>query len=266
MDPMFESLEGSLTRDAALTKLLAPRAPQGADCELLLNARSVDVVDVLAGTATRMRMARHLREHPQGQVTIWPPRRSEVAARFLDLLSPLPDGVSAGQANATAPSTFTLLAASQIRDGEDAMLAGCVTFDACHDARVGRTRAGFAALAAIELSDNALIHAADATDPPVLAAACFGRERIVEVAVTDLGGSISESNRPAELLAALPRHAAAGKPGFLGQILRCGREAGVDIDMNIMAGVGRLRWTRDGHRVYTAPHVQGMTVVARIGA
>ena len=87
----FLSLSGSLTRAHALESLLAASTLDHEDAELCINATMVERVDVVAATATRMRLARHQREHPTGHVSIWLPRRSATAARYADMLSPLPD-------------------------------------------------------------------------------------------------------------------------------------------------------------------------------
>jgi hypothetical protein len=146
------------------------------------------------------------------------------------------------------------------------MLSGGYVFDACRKARISRQRARFISEATMELADNAVIHAADAADPPVLAVTSLGRERIVEVAVTDSGTTISEANDAPSLVRQIPGRAIAGEPGFLGQILRRGHEADVALTVEVFAGVARLVWTSAQHRTVRRRYVPGMTVVARIAA
>lgn len=258
------SLHGSLTRDRALVMLLGASTAEGRDAGLLLLARGVDSVDVVAATATRMRIARHLRSHPAGAVEFWLPGDSAVAARYLDLLDPLPDEVALDGDAGHPPAHFTLLPATQVADSEDARLIGEVVYDSCLEARIARTRAGYAAEAAMELADNALVHAAGAPDPPVVAVSSFGRERIVEVAVTDAGTAISENPAAETLLGALPGRALEENPGFLALILNKALAAGVEATVQVYAGTGRLLWTRTQHRTDRGLYVPGMTVVARI--
>lgn len=97
------SLEGSLRGERALELLLAASVRQARDAELCVNAHMVDSVDVVAATATRMRIERHLREHPQGYVSIWLPQQSSVASRYYDILHPLPDQVGVGEVPSGQP-------------------------------------------------------------------------------------------------------------------------------------------------------------------
>jgi anti-sigma regulatory factor (Ser/Thr protein kinase) len=264
----FLSLSGSLTRAHALESLLAASTLDHEDAELCINATMVERVDVVAATATRMRLARHQREHPTGHASIWLPRRSATAARYADMLSPLPDRVDFGQRfpNTPAPTHYTLVPATQIPDSEAAVLAGEYVFDVCRRARISRRRAGYIAAAAMELADNAVVHAPAALDVPVLAVNSFGRARVVELAVTDAGTAVSDADDPITIVRSIPGRAIAGERGFLGQILRRGRQAGLDVTVEVMAGVAHLVWTTTRHRTIRARYVPGMTVVARIGA
>lgn len=118
----------------------------------------------------------------------------------------------------------------------------------------------------MELADNAVIHAAGAADPAIVAVSSFGRERTVEIAVTDAGTTISEAGDPAAVLREIPGRAVAGERGFLALILNKGRAADVDVAVRMVAGTGRLIWTPMRHRTTRGLHVPGMTVIARIGA
>ena len=80
------SFTGTLTGTRALEQLLQPMPVEDPDTEVCLNLLAVESIDVIGAAAARMRIQRHLREHPQGSVTIWPPRRAAVAARFFALL------------------------------------------------------------------------------------------------------------------------------------------------------------------------------------
>jgi len=110
------SLSGPLRGDRALEQLLAPSVIQDPDTELCLNAHVVDSIDVVAATATRMRIERHLREHPQGSVSIWLPQQAAVAARFFDILNPLPGRVHVDAPASQPPAHFTLLPGTPIAD------------------------------------------------------------------------------------------------------------------------------------------------------
>jgi anti-sigma regulatory factor (Ser/Thr protein kinase)/ABC-type transporter Mla MlaB component len=261
------SLVGPLTRERALEALLAPSTAEGDDAELCLNAHAVDAIDAAGAAATRMRIERHTREHPAGYVSIWLPRHAAVASRFYDILQPLPENVGVGKVpDASPPPHFTLLPATPTRDSEDALLAGGVVLDACLEARIARRRAGYITETTMELVDNALIHGASAPDRPVVAVSSFGRERTVEIAVVDAGTAISEADDPTAVLRTIPGRALAGERGFLGMILSKGASAGVDVQVQILSGTGRLRWTPTQHRTERRRYVPGMTVIARIGA
>lgn len=261
------SLAGPLRGESALVDLLAPSAQQPPDCELCINARAVDSIDAVGATATRMRIARHLRQHPDGRVEIWQPSQAAVAARVFDILYPLPERAGMGARPAVAPPAhFTLLPATAIEDSEAAHAIGEVVWDQCLAARISELRAGYIALAAIELTDNALIHAAGAPDPPVVAVSSFGRERIVEISVTDAGTSISEADDPAAELRGLPGRGVEGAAGFLTMIHRRAAAVGLDVKMRLVAGTGRLLWTATQHRTERRRHVEGMTVAAWVAA
>jgi anti-sigma regulatory factor (Ser/Thr protein kinase) len=260
------SLSGPLRGDRALEQLLAPSVIQDPETELCLNTHTVESIDVVAATATRMRIDRHLREHPRGSVTIWMPQQAAVATRFYDILNPLPDRVRVDAPAAQPPAHFTLLPATPVADSEDAQLTGEVVLDACLKGRIARRRAGYITEATMELADNAVIHAREAPDPAVVAVSSIGRERTVEIAVTDAGTAISEADDPVALLRAIPGRAVAGEHGFLGLILNRGRAAGVDVTVRMVAGTARLLWTPTQHRTEGGRHVPGTTVIARIGA
>ena len=70
VDVEYLSLAGDLRRDVAPRSLLTPG---DGSSELVILAAQVQRVDVVAGTAMGLRMARHLREHPSGRVVIMPP-------------------------------------------------------------------------------------------------------------------------------------------------------------------------------------------------
>jgi anti-sigma regulatory factor (Ser/Thr protein kinase) len=260
------SLSGALKGERALADLLAPSTMEGDDAELCLNARRVDSIDAVGATATRMRIERHLREHPAGYVQIWQPAQAAVAARLHDILDPLPARVGTGDvADGDAPAHFPLLPATPIADSDRARLIGEVVWDRSREARIARRRAAYIAEATMELTDNALRHAQGAPDRPVVAVSSFGRERIVDVAVTDAGREIAEAEDPSAILRGIPGLALQGKGGFLGLIINKGRAVGVDVKVRILAGTGRLLWEATQHRVERGLYVPGTTVVARIG-
>ncbi len=260
------SLSGPLRGDRALEQLLAPSVIQDPDTELCLNALSVESIDVAAATAARMRIQRHLREHPRGSVTIWMPRHAAVGARLFDILNPLPEQVHVDAPESRPPAHFTLLPATPVADSEDAQLTGEFALDACQRARIANRRAGYIAEAAMELTDNAVLHARQASDPAVVAVASFGRERSVEIAVTDAGTAISEAEDAGALLGAIPGRALTGERGFLGLILDRGRAAGIEVSVRMVAGTARLLWTPMRHRTERGRHVPGTTVIARVSA
>lgn len=156
--------------------------------------------------------------------------------------------------------------ATQVTDSESAWLIGERVWDACQAARIGRRRAGYITEATMELADNALIHAGGASDPPVVCVSSFGRARIVEVAVTDSGTTISESENSAAALRAIPGSGHQGGLGYLSVAMARAAKAGVGLQLEAFAGTGRLLWRRTGHRTTRGRHVPGMTVVVRITA
>jgi anti-sigma regulatory factor (Ser/Thr protein kinase) len=260
------SLSGHLQGDRALEQLLAASVAQDPDSELCLNAVAVDAIDVAAATAARMRIERHMRMYPQGTVTMWLPSSAPVAARFYDILSPPRDRLWVERPPGRRPRHFALLPATPVADSESARLTGEVALDACLEARIAPPRARYIAAATMELADNAVVHAEGAEDPAIVAVSSVGRERTVEIAVTDAGRAISEAPDPAAILSEIPGRAIAGHPGFLGLILARGRDAGVDVSVWMAAGTGRLRWTRTQHRTERKLYVPGTTVIARVGA
>src|SRR4051794_29433911 len=110
----YLSLNGDLTRADALANLLARGVSDGSASELCIEAGAVERIDVVSGTATRMRVARHLREHTDGSVTIFPPKRSPNHERFADLLGPLPDDVSVVSRSTEIQPNYVLLPATPV--------------------------------------------------------------------------------------------------------------------------------------------------------
>lgn len=261
-DVEYLSLAGDLRRDVAVQCLLAPG--EGAS-ELVIVAAQVKRVDVVAGTTMGLRVARHLREHPSGRVVIMPPASSGVAESFVELLTPPPTGaVIMESPDLPARPRFALIPATQIPDDRAAVDAAEFALEACEGARVSDIRANLVAAAVAEFSANALQHATDTVEAPVVAATVVGRERILEVAVTDLGRGISEAEAPADLLSAVPgpEHGS----GFIADLIRRGNKRNLTISVEMIAGTGRLRWTWSQHRTEKGIFVPGTTVVARIPA
>jgi anti-sigma regulatory factor (Ser/Thr protein kinase) len=257
------SVSGSVRREAALTSFLSAEPAGEPDTELMIHAPGVERVDVVTGAAARMRIARHMRKHPDGGVTIIPPRDGAVAGRLIDLLWPLPEGVNlTAQEDPGERPRYALVPATQIKDAEDAHLAGESALEACEAARVSEDRASIIALAVMDVAENALLHAVDPEDPPVVAATVSGRERFVEVAVVDSGCGISEAESPEELLAGLP--APLNGAGILPELLRLGKRDDLNVRIEILAGTGRLRWRWNGHATTTGVYVPGTTVVVTV--
>ena len=262
--PAMISLSGPVAGEAALTGFLGPEpADEETDCDLMIAAATVDHVDVVTGAAARMRIARHLRRHPDGRVTLTPPKDGTVADRLLELLADLPDAVRiAPEREPVEHPRFALIPATQISDGQDAHAVGEFALEACEAARVSDERAGIVALATMELAENALLHAKDAEDSPVVAATVSGRERHVQIAVLDSGNGISEARSADKTLAAIPDH--KNVAGFLPELLRLGQRHDLKVSIEILAGTGRLGWRWNGHRSLRGIHVPGTTVIARI--
>ncbi|MEJ7784765.1 MAG: hypothetical protein WKF96_08180 [Solirubrobacteraceae bacterium] len=262
-DPELLTLSGELTRERALDALLRAGPAGGRATELAMFARGVTDVDVVAGAAGRLRICRHLREHPDGQVTIAPPQAASSAERLLELLSPLPAGVMLSDArHLTDHGRYALLPATLIADGDQARLAAEFVLEACERARVSDVRAALIAATVMELADNALTHATGTGDPPSVAATVSGRQRFVEIAAVDLGRGISESSDCVELVRQIP--GANGGRGFLSHLIRKGTSRQLQVSIEIISGVGRLRWTRARHRPAQGNYVAGTTVIVRI--
>jgi anti-sigma regulatory factor (Ser/Thr protein kinase) len=259
------SLSGDLTREQAIEQLLAPSTSADADSELCLYAGSVERLDVVTAAAIRLRLARHEREHGQGTVTLVLPSEPGLAARLTALLYPLPDRLTlTGQVDAEPPSNYALVPATVVEDSHAAVALGGWTLEACDRARISGRRSAFIAAAAMELADNALSHAQEPTDPPVVAATSVSRGRIVDLAILDTGRGIAESEAPRDLLRTLPRRALDGEPGFLGQILQRARKAHVQVQVQVLAGTGRLLWTSMQHRTVDGRYLPGTTVIVRV--
>jgi anti-sigma regulatory factor (Ser/Thr protein kinase)/ABC-type transporter Mla MlaB component len=259
------SLSGDLTREHAVEQLLAPSTSEDADSELCVHAGSVRRLDTVTAAAVRLRMARHHREHEQGTVTLVLPNEPELAARLSALLDPLPDRVTlTGQVDEQPPANYALVPATTVEDSHAAVALGGWTLEACERARISRARSAFVTAAAMELADNAVIHAQAPSDPPVVALTSAGRGRFIELAVLDTGRGIAESDDPRELLRAIPRRALDGEPGFLGFILQRARAARVQVQVQILAGTGRLLWTSMQHRTVAGRHLPGTTIIVRV--
>ncbi len=261
-DVEWLSVVGDLTRAAAPICLLQPSEGKGA---LVVVASSVERVDAVTGTATRLRIARHAREQPDGTVMIALPSKLEPAEHLLELLTPLPDGVTPTRARLPRladPPRYALLPATVVPEDDAALAAGTFALEACDRARISEIRSNLVAWAVVELAANALEHAEDASDPPVVAVTVSGRERRVEVAVSDAGRGFSEGKDAKARLTALP--GAAGGITTLAEFVRRGAARDIDVSLEIIAGTGRLRWTQFRHQTSQAAWAPGTTVVARV--
>lgn len=258
----FDSLSvgGDLTRGHALEQLLAPGRETARDCELVVNAVKVTRTDVVTAAATRMRIQRHMREHPAGSVTIWPPEELEVARRLRDLLDPLPPRVQ--MPDTPTGGTGTLLPATVVTDREDARLVGNYVLWASERARVALRRARLISTMTMELADNAVRHAPAGADHPVVAVSIQSPTKIVELAVVDSGTGYSDSPDAAAGLRAIVEHAASGQ-GLLGDILALAAPFHGTFSLAVFSGTGRLSWERTSHRTTRGRYVPGTTFVVR---
>jgi anti-sigma regulatory factor (Ser/Thr protein kinase)/ABC-type transporter Mla MlaB component len=259
------SLSGDLTRENAVVQLLTASTSQDADNELYLHASEIDRVDAVTAAALRLRIARDAREHPKGTVTLVPPSDADVAARLTALLDELPARVAlTKEVTAHAPANYALVPATLVEDSQAAIALGGFALEACERARIARHRAAFITAAAMELADNAVVHADAPTDSPVVALTNVDRGRIIELAAVDTGRGIAEADDPREFLRTIPRRALDGDAGFLGDILRRAQRAGVQVQVQILAGTGRLLWTPMLHRTTEGVHLPGTSVIVRI--
>jgi anti-sigma regulatory factor (Ser/Thr protein kinase)/ABC-type transporter Mla MlaB component len=261
----YLSLSGDLTRASAVEKVLTLSTSADAASEICLDAGFVERADAVAAAALRLRIARHHREHEQGTVTLVLPKEPELAARLSALLQPPPERVTlVGQVDQQPPANYSLVPATIVSDSHAAVALGGATLDACERARISRRRSMFITEAAMELADNAVVHAQAATDAPVVALTSVARGSQIELAVLDTGHGIAESDDPREALRAIPRRALDADPGFLADILQRAREAQVQVQVQILAGTGRLLWTAMQHRTAAARYLPGTTVILRI--
>jgi anti-sigma regulatory factor (Ser/Thr protein kinase) len=259
------SLKGDLTRQNAVEQLLAPSTSDDPDSELCVHTASVRRLDVVTAAAIRMRMARHHREHTEGTVTLILPSQVELAARLFALLDPLPGRVTlTGQVDEQPPANYSLVPATIVSDSHAAVALGGATLDACERARISRRRSIFVTEAAMELADNALLHGQAPSDAPVVALTSVARGSQIELVVLDTGHGIAESEDPREALRAIPRRALDADPGFLSDILQRARAAGVQVQVQILAGTGRLLWTAMQHRTVLGRYLPGTTVIVRM--
>jgi hypothetical protein len=258
------SLTGAIRGETALAAMLAPAAVAADAAELLVVAMGVTRIDVVTGVALRLRISRHLRCHPRGSVTLWPPSDPLVAQRLIELLGPLPEAVIVTPEVELRPRvSFGVVPTTVIPDVEAATLAARFALKACEAAGITAPRSALAVKAIVELSDNALRHAGPAADAPVMAMTVAERTRALELAVTDSGTAISGHPDPGGVLAAF--RGARDGDAFLADLLRQGVKRRLDVRLEVLSGTARLRWTPLGHRIERIQHVSGTTAIARIG-
>jgi len=262
VDSQWLSLAGDLRRHIAVQSLLAEGDESS---ELVIFASQVERVDAVGGAATLLRAGRHLEEHPSGQVMIVPPTRPSPAEQFLELLSPLPDGVVLTDAGSVPePRRFALVPATLIPDDASAVAAAGFALEACERARISEVRTNLVGLAVAEIAGNALHHATGTQTPPAVAVTVSGRERVIEIAVVDLGTGISSAIDPAAALGAIP--GPANGSGFLADLIRRGNKREIELSIEVMSGTATLRWRWDQHRTENQSFVPGTTVLVRIPA
>jgi hypothetical protein len=261
---MALSLSDELRREHALTSILSEAPVGDPAAELLINTRHIKSHDAVAAAALRMRVARHLREHERGRVTITPPKDPLLASRLEDVLLPLPEGVVLVDPESPGPEVrYAVIPATQVANPEDARLVGETALKFCEALRISDERAGMVALAAMGLAEQALA-AEGASDAPVIAATVAGRTRRVELAVIDSSRAIGESGSTKYALVALtsPENGAA----ILPELLRVGQRHELDVNVEILAGTGRLRWRWNGHQTNEGIYVPGACTVVSIGS
>jgi anti-sigma regulatory factor (Ser/Thr protein kinase)/ABC-type transporter Mla MlaB component len=257
----YLSLQGDLRREVALAAVL-PDANPDAD-ELLITASGVQRVDAAAGSALRLAIERQIGGHDDRRIVVWAPSQPAPREQLIEMLTPLPDGVSlAGGSEAPGPARHVLMPATLVPDELAAVVAAGWALERCDEARISYVRANLVGLAVAELASNSLRHAQGTLLPPAITVTVSGRERTIEVAAVDLGTGISEAKSSPDLLAAIPDPTA--RQGFFADLIRRGNVRGLAIQINIMSGVGRLRWAWNGHQAQRSAYIPGTTVIVRI--
>lgn len=259
--PTWLSVRGDLRGEIGLESLL--RSDDDVRDSLVVAASSVTDVDVVSGVALGLRAARHLRQRPDGTVSVLMPTAEPAAALLAELLPAeaekliLVDGPPPPE-----QPRAVVLPATSVPDEGAAVAAAEYALEVCDALRISEARAAAAAQAVMELTDNSLHHADGAPDLPVVAATVGGRSRTVRVAVTDAGRALSESPDPGRLLGEIP-NAKSGN-GFLPTLLRKGDKFGFKVRIEILAGTARLRWKWSGRQVSGGLHLSGTTVVVTL--
>jgi anti-sigma regulatory factor (Ser/Thr protein kinase) len=260
-DTTLLGITGDARREFAPISLLRQPAIRS---HLSLFATGATNVDVVTGTSARLAIARHLRQAPGGDVEITLPARAEVAEEFLELLGQLPPETTLVGAvpRLHDPPRHVVLPATPVASPSEANSVAARALDACDRLGLPLGRANLVWWGIVELTANALEHASAADDPPFVAATIFGDDPIVEVAVSDLGRGWSETSDVSKLLAELPG-LRGGEVG-LADFIRRGAQQDVAVRLEVIAGTGRLRWTRTSHAASAAQWVPGTTVIARV--
>ena len=257
----FRSASGDVRGDNAL-----PFIPTIGDApsEVMLHAAKATRVDAVTACAFRSLIEFHGR-YRSVRVVLTPPEETTAGRLLMGLLgSDLPRHLCFAN-DVTPPSGSSpravALPATVIRSYEEAdMIANALP-------SLGRAFSGrewrFIEGAYGELVENALAWGADSPIGAVVAAMHERHEHVLQVAVTDLGGTLS---RVGDAQQELEEQIAVSAEEQRGLALLVGHaeDRGLDMRLSLAAGSGRAVWA-DGEWAYeTAQDVGGFTAVVSI--
>jgi hypothetical protein len=255
-------LPRELAGEDALLEL--PLRPGLAVTEYCIEGGNLDAVDAYGGAALRARVE-YCARYRQRQVTIMPPRNTRAwSLVYATLANDAPRHLVLPNHKVASPGKAprsVIVPAIPVSDVGTALAIGDMVVGQA--AGEFRRQLGFLGAHLPELVDNALRWASDSPIKPVV---CVMHDRTtdrLQLVVVDLGERISRRGDAADAIMAALKQAPEGS---LQSLVEEASYRGLDAEVGLAAGLGRVRWTTGQWTEAGGSDVHGFAVAVSLPA
>lgn len=240
------SLAGDISGPHTARQLPDPRGPHEGDT-LLVVAKGVTRLDAYSSVVIRGAIEQHLALNSEAEVCPWLPADPDTYARFNGLLAPFPSRCRfETDPDPLGRDPRILIPATSVEDLDRAHLAIRYLLEIAPsphqgNLRVSRAQVNLVATAGIVFLDNALRYADDSDCAPFISCAIDSDTRDIQLAVLDLGCSVShEPTALSQLRESLKR--SRDDFGGLSGLADLSDRCEVPVSLELRTGTAYAKW------------------------
>lgn len=259
--PAIVSINGDQRGESALAHLPRFGTPRE---ELLIAASGLSHVDTFTGIAVRA-LVEYYGRSCQQSITFCPPAKSPVWSMLSTLVGrdlPKHFALADGAGPPRAAARAVVLPTQRVETLAVTRLLSDGMIDLVGDA-YGKRNASMLAAAFGVFVENALVHGGES---PIGALAAISHERethALQLVVTDLGAGLVAEEEPEAAVIEMVERSETGFHGLAGLVADA-RKKGIDFELRIASGGGRLAWGEGPANVFGAQAVPGFTAAGII--